>query len=82
MSGLLHFSDVELEKLYQMMEENFPQVFRSSIKPKKKRQPGKMKGLVKLSADWDSDEVNKKSPVISMKARFSLKMIDRKCFAI
>lgn len=54
-----HLNDTELDKVYNFLEESFPDQETSEVSfPKKKRQAGTMKGKIWLSDDWDSDEVN------------------------
>jgi len=57
MQKLPSMDEHELQQLHDMLDAVLEMDDRA-VKPKKKRRPGTMKGLIKYSDDWDSDEVN------------------------
>lgn len=52
-----HLDNTQLKELYNLVNEMFP---RDTIEANssRKRRLGTMKGKIRLSDDWDSDEVN------------------------
>ena len=54
LTGIQHMSEAELDKLYQVMEKDFPTILASSHKPLTERPIGSMKGmLVSMSDDFN-----------------------------
>jgi hypothetical protein len=51
LSCVHHLNDAELDKLYRMMEETFPEKVYKPTQPSKKRKAGTMKGMLKYMAD-------------------------------
>ena len=59
LTRIQQLDEVKLDKVYQFLEESFPN--REAVEksfPKKRRQAGTMRGKIWLSDDWDSAEVN------------------------
>ena len=54
---IAHLNEEQLEKLYQLLEQEFNEEASSNEKPKK-RPLGLMKDKIWMTDDWDSDEVN------------------------
>ncbi len=57
MQKLPSMDESELQQLHDMLDAVL-ETDNNAEKPKKKRSAGTMKGLIKYSDDWDSDEVN------------------------
>lgn len=51
LSCVHYLSDAELDKLYRMMEESFPEKVHKSVQSSKKRKAGTMKGMLKYMAE-------------------------------
>ncbi len=55
LAGIQHMSEADLNKLYQVMEKDFPTIIECSQNPLKERPIGSMKGmLISMSDDFNA----------------------------